>query len=194
MIWGMWSPVRVTRRRRSASIGRRSTNIVSFPKALTRKWERPCRTWACCLSQNGKPKEAEPFIREGLALRRKVLGDAHPDTAASFLRVADLLYAEGDYTGAEQAARESIAVYGRALAHPTEGIFSSSPLHEVGPDSEQNRPLAGGGILYSPVACHTHAPSGPRESTDRGSARSLGRMSDHAETLRRGGTTSVGEL
>ncbi len=84
------------------------------------------------LITEGKPKEAEPFVREGLTLRRKVLGDAHPDTAASFLRVADLLYAEGDYTGAEQAAKESIAVFGRALAHPTEGLFSSSPLMRLG--------------------------------------------------------------
>src|SRR5260370_20303675 len=83
------------------------------------------RGWV--LIGGGKPKEAEPFIREGLALRRRVLGDAHPDTAASFLRVADLLYAEGDYTGAEQAARESIAVYRRGLRHPPPPRLSFSP-------------------------------------------------------------------
>ena len=38
-----------------------------------------------------KPKDAEPYIREGLALRQSVLGNAHPDTAGSFLRMADLL-------------------------------------------------------------------------------------------------------
>src|SRR5260370_10557198 len=113
------------------------------------------RGWV--LIGGGKPKEAEPFIREGLALRRKVLGDAHPDTAASFLLVADLRYGEGDYTGAEKAARESIAVYGRALAHPTEGLFSSSPrmrlgliLNKTGPSRE--------GETYIPhaLAIRTH--------------------------------------
>src|SRR5260370_34700996 len=102
------------------------------------------RGWV--LIGGGKPKEAEPFIREGLALRRKVLGDAHPDTAASFLRVADLLYAEGDYTGAEQAARESIAVYRRARPPPPPAPPPSPPPRWWWRGSLQNTPPAPRGV------------------------------------------------
>src|SRR5205823_10995021 len=103
-----------------------------LPEGTYAEMGAPLSNLGLLLIYEGKPKEAEPFIREGLALRRKVLGDAHPDTAASFLRLADLFYAEGDYPGAEQAARESIAVFRRVLRQPAEGLFSSSPLMRLG--------------------------------------------------------------
>lgn len=84
------------------------------------------------LIKKGKYAEAEPFVREGLDLRRKLLGDAHPDTAMSLFRLSDLLYREGDYQGAESAARESVQVFNRALAEPAANLYFANPVMELG--------------------------------------------------------------
>jgi tetratricopeptide (TPR) repeat protein len=75
---------------------------------------------------------AEPFVREGLELRRKALGDAHPDTAMALFRLSDLLFREGDLNGAFNAANESVAVFKRALAKPEDNPFFANPLMELG--------------------------------------------------------------
>jgi len=40
----------------------------------------------------GKYKEAEPLYQQALALRQKLLGDDHPDVAASLNNLALLYY------------------------------------------------------------------------------------------------------
>src|SRR6185295_6690497 len=76
--------------------------------------------------------EAEKVIREGLELRRKVLGDSHPDTAMALFRLSDLLYREGNYAGAQDAAQESVGVFQRALRNPQDNPFFANPLMELG--------------------------------------------------------------
>ena len=80
----------------------------------------------------GRYEEAEPFVREGLEVRRKVLGNSHPDTAGSWYRLADLLYSKGDYKGAESACREALEIYKRTLPRPQDTINFSTPLNEFG--------------------------------------------------------------
>jgi tetratricopeptide (TPR) repeat protein len=93
------------------------------------------------LIREGKYAEAGPFVREGLDLRRKVLGDNHPDTAMGWYRLSDLLYSEGDYRRAEQAARTSLEVFRRALAKPESNLSFASPLTELGMIlNKSNRP------------------------------------------------------
>jgi tetratricopeptide repeat protein len=56
------------------------------------------------LIAKAKYTEAEPFVLEGLELRRKVLGDAHTGTAGALFRFSDLRYRQGRYGEAEKAA------------------------------------------------------------------------------------------
>lgn len=78
---------------------------------------------------DGKYDEAEPFVRESLEVRQRVLGNV---TAMSWHRLSDLLYSKGDYPGAESASREALAVYRRALPRPQDALNFSTPLTELG--------------------------------------------------------------
>ena len=84
------------------------------------------------LIRKGRYTDAEPFVREGLELRAKVLGNAHPDTGMAYYRLSDLLYREGKYPDALDAAKESAAVFGRALAKPDDNLSYANPLMELG--------------------------------------------------------------
>jgi tetratricopeptide repeat protein len=59
------------------------------------------------LIRKGKYPEVEPFVREGLELLRKLLGDAHPYSHGAVSTVGSR---EGNYAVALDAATESIAV------------------------------------------------------------------------------------
>jgi serine/threonine protein kinase len=79
-----------------------------------------------------KYAEAEPFVREGLALRRKVLGNAHTGTAGALYRESDLFYRQGKYDEAKKAAEESIEIFKRALIKPQDSTLFTNPLVELG--------------------------------------------------------------
>jgi eukaryotic-like serine/threonine-protein kinase len=80
----------------------------------------------------GKYTEAEPFVLEGLELRRRVFGDSHPSTAGALFRLSDLRYHQARYHEAEAAARESLEVYRRALSRPQDSTLYTNPLVELG--------------------------------------------------------------
>jgi tetratricopeptide (TPR) repeat protein len=71
------------------------------------------------LQQRGHA-EAEPLLREALAIRRRVLGGDHPDTATSLHNLAVDLDARGQYAEAEPLLREALAIRRRVLGvdHP----------------------------------------------------------------------------
>ena len=48
----------------------------------------------------GRYEEAEPVIKQALAIRRGVLGDQHPDTAESLNNLAGLSHEQGRYAEA----------------------------------------------------------------------------------------------
>lgn len=84
------------------------------------------------LIREGKYAQAEPFVVEGLELRRKILGNAHLGTAMAIYRLSDLRYKQGRYDEAEKAAQESIDVFRRALPVPQDNGLFSNPVLEMG--------------------------------------------------------------
>jgi eukaryotic-like serine/threonine-protein kinase len=84
------------------------------------------------LIRNGKYDEAEPYVLEGLALRRKVFGDSHISTAMGFYRLSDLRFRQRRYQEAEDAAKQSIDTFKRALPAPQDNVLFTNPLVEMG--------------------------------------------------------------
>ena len=72
--------------------------------------------------RQGKYAEAEPLYQKALAIRRKVLGEDHPDTAASYNNVASNLNAQGKYAEAAAAVPEG-------AGDPPQGAGRGPPRH-----------------------------------------------------------------
>ena len=72
------------------------------------------------LHRQGKYAEAVEPAGRVLAARRELLGDAHPDTAESLNRLANLYRAQGRYADADPLLRDALAARRKALgdAHP----------------------------------------------------------------------------
>jgi tetratricopeptide (TPR) repeat protein len=58
---------------------------------------------------------AETLLRESLAIRRKVLGETHRDTARTLRDLAAAYYERGDAVAAEPLHREALAIQVAAL-------------------------------------------------------------------------------
>jgi tetratricopeptide (TPR) repeat protein len=91
--------------------------------------------------------QAAQLFRDALAIREKVLGPEHPDTAASLTSLANLLHTQGDLAGACRLHERALAIFEKALGpeHPKtatgldnlatllrhQGDFAGArPLHE----------------------------------------------------------------
>jgi CHAT domain-containing protein/tetratricopeptide (TPR) repeat protein len=72
------------------------------------------------LYSQGQYAAAEPLDRQALAVRHRVLGEHHPDTAESYDSLAVALNAQGKYGEAEPLARQALAIWRRVLGehHP----------------------------------------------------------------------------
>jgi CHAT domain-containing protein/Tfp pilus assembly protein PilF len=68
----------------------------------------------------GRPAEARPNLEEALAVRKKVLGPEHPDTAASLNNLGLLLSEMGQHAEARRHHEEALAVRKKVLGpeHP----------------------------------------------------------------------------
>jgi tetratricopeptide (TPR) repeat protein len=68
----------------------------------------------------GDPSSIAPSAAEGLAIREKVLGPEHPDTATSLNGVAGLLQAEGHLAGSRPLLERALAIREKVLGpeHP----------------------------------------------------------------------------
>ena len=69
----------------------------------------------------GNLAEADDLFRRSLAIRRRLLGDEHPDVAESFIMLADTVRYQGKLQEAEGYAREALAIethllQGRAIS------------------------------------------------------------------------------
>jgi tetratricopeptide (TPR) repeat protein len=64
--------------------------------------------------------EAKPYYERALAIREKVLGPEHPDTAMSLNNLAHLLQAQGDLAGARPLHERALAIREKVLGpeHP----------------------------------------------------------------------------
>jgi tetratricopeptide (TPR) repeat protein len=69
------------------------------------------------LEKKGDYGGAKPLYRRALAIREKVLGAQHPDTATSLNNLAFLLYFKGDYNDAEPLFRRALAIAEQVLGH-----------------------------------------------------------------------------
>jgi len=63
---------------------------------------------------------AEQLLLESMAMKRKLLGDKHPEIATSLSNIADVLHNKGDLAGAEKDYLQSLAIYRELLGneHP----------------------------------------------------------------------------
>ena len=84
------------------------------------------------LIRKGKYADAEPYVLEGLELRRRVFGDSHTSTAMGFFRLSDLRFKQGRYEEAQKAAAESIDTFRHALPAPQDNVLFTNPLVEMG--------------------------------------------------------------
>ena len=71
-------------------------------------------------SDTGRYQEAEPLLKEALAIRRKRLGNDHPSVAQSLNNLAVLYYETGRYQEAEPLYKEALAIYRKLFGndHP----------------------------------------------------------------------------
>ena len=68
----------------------------------------------------GEYAEAAILCQEDLSIRRDILGEGHPETAASYINLAQALSAQGKYAEAEVMHRRALALVLKALGedHP----------------------------------------------------------------------------
>ncbi|MEL6780562.1 MAG: tetratricopeptide repeat protein, partial [Cyanobacteria bacterium J06597_16] len=84
----------------------------------------------------GRYSEAEPLYREALEMRKRLLGDEHPDVASSLNNLAALYYNQGRYSDAEPLLIDALALFEQRLGpdHPSTKVVRGN-LQEL-----QNRP------------------------------------------------------
>jgi hypothetical protein len=72
------------------------------------------------LLKKGEYGKAEPRLKRALAVRKQLLGEAHPDVATSLNNLAGLYYSQGRYGEAEPLYLEALAMRKQLLgeAHP----------------------------------------------------------------------------
>ena len=88
-------------------------------------------------SAAGELDAAEHAFEQALAIRRKVLGEQHSDTAACLINLSGLLQAIGDYAAAWPYAERALAIYLKVLGkeHPDTASAMNilgSLLHTMG--------------------------------------------------------------
>ncbi len=72
----------------------------------------------------GKYEKAFPFYQQALDIRKKILGDDHPTTAASLNNMGGLLESMGEYEGARPFFQQALDIYKKVLGddHPDTAI------------------------------------------------------------------------
>ena len=123
----------------------------------------------------GQPAKAEPLLREGLAMRRQVLGPRHEDVAITLVELSRALADQG-------TRRRGRAAVSRGARHPPRGVRRRAPRN----GDEQERPRAASccGAATSPApmpaareprhdAAASSAPSTPTPAASMGNLASL---------------------
>ena len=94
----------------------------------------------------GRPADALPLLERTVALRRAALGEDHPDTALSLLRLGDALAEAHDVDRAEALYREHLAA--TEWAHGAQSVEAAAalarlvPLLAVQDRTDEEAPLA----------------------------------------------------
>jgi tetratricopeptide (TPR) repeat protein len=79
------------------------------------------------LRTEGKYAEAEPLLRDGLAVYRELLGDEHPSVAYAWLHLAQLHYLQSKYRDAEQEIGKSLKIVQQKLP-PGHNAYASTDI------------------------------------------------------------------
>ena len=117
-LWGYW-----------LRLGTQDKMVAAYQKALA-QYEKASleedlsyelNQLASFFNTVGYYPAAEPLLRRALAIREKVLGAQHSDTAESLNNLATLLRNKGDYDSAEPLFRRALAIYEQVLGaqHPS---------------------------------------------------------------------------
>jgi CHAT domain-containing protein/tetratricopeptide (TPR) repeat protein len=86
------------------------------------------------LLNKGRSREAQPLLENVLAVRRKILGEEHPDTATGYNNLAYNLNAQGKYAAAEEGFLKALAIRRKALGedHPdTAGSYTNLAANQI---------------------------------------------------------------
>ena len=105
----------------------------------TREFPPRLPTWRRSSAAGETWPESERLYREALAIRRRLLGDAHPDVAFTMYALADTLFTVGRHAEAAALCRDVLARRGTSLPerHP---ILAASLLVLGKSLVEQGRP------------------------------------------------------
>ena len=68
------------------------------------------------LTMQGNLQEANQFLKDGLAMRRRLFDDRQPDVASSLIAIAILQNAQGKYPEALEEAQNAKGIYSAALS------------------------------------------------------------------------------
>jgi tetratricopeptide (TPR) repeat protein len=73
----------------------------------------------------GDYKAAEPYYKQALAIKKKALGEEHPDYMGSLNNLGNLYSAMGDYKAAEPYLKQALEVYKKVLGeeHPNYALI-----------------------------------------------------------------------
>ena len=97
------------------------------------------------LREIGEYGQARPLLERALAIRERVLGPEHPDTAADLSNLAALLQAQGDYGAARPLYERALTIAERVLGpeHPNTaaGLNNLAFLLRAQGDYDAARPL-----------------------------------------------------
>jgi tetratricopeptide (TPR) repeat protein len=85
------------------------------------------------LAVGGRYREARPLFEKVLAVRRKLLGEEHPDTASGYNNLAYILNVQGKYAEAAQTYRKALDIYRKALGeeHPDMALSYHNLCHNL---------------------------------------------------------------
>ena len=76
-------------------------------------------------TDQGSYREAEPLYRKALKLNKELLGDHHPDVAASLDNLAGLYHMTGRYVQAEQLYKQALEIRQQALGEADPAVATN---------------------------------------------------------------------
>ena len=125
-----------------------------------------------CLSNSGDLVGALPYSRRALAIRERVLGPEHPDTAQSLNNLGYLLGSQGDLAGARPYYERALAIWERVLGpeHPDTALA----LNNLGYLLKAQGDLAGARPYYERALAIRERVLGPEHHDTATSLNNLG--------------------
>lgn len=106
--------------------------IFATNRAREREDERAadlCLSFGFFLQMVGELASARPYYERSLAIREKVSGSEHPETARSLSNLGGLLFRQGDYAGARGYYERALAIREKALG--TEHLDTARSLNNL---------------------------------------------------------------